>query len=94
MATKKALKPNPDWRMHTIVCGDTDRKRVWGMWATGPHCGLHMSGMYPSKSEAMSAAREGITKGWWDRVIVREIHLGKCEELLAPEDPKIEYERH
>jgi hypothetical protein len=73
--------------MHTVVCGDTDRKRVWGMWVTGPHIGLHLSDLYPSKSEAMSAAREAITKEWWDHVIVREVTLGACEHLRAPVSP-------
>jgi len=67
-----------DWRVHTIVVGDTDRTTAWGLWLTAPHQALHLSDMYPSKSEALSAAREAVGKGWTDRAVVRGLHLGRC----------------
>lgn len=76
-------KYKSDWRMHTILCGDTDRKTAWGLWVTGAHVGLHLQDLYPSKSEAMSAARESIGKGWWDHVIVRKVTLGPITSLKS-----------
>lgn len=80
MTTKKYRE---DWRMHKTVSGDTARRTAWGLWVTAPHVGLHLSDLFPSKSEAMSAAREAIGKGWADRVLVRKVTLGPCTTMSA-----------
>jgi hypothetical protein len=76
-------KYKADWRTHTVVPGDTDQARTWGLWWTGPHVGLHLSDLYPSKAEAMSAARKMLGKGWADHVVVRRVTLGPCTSLRA-----------
>jgi hypothetical protein len=76
-------KYKADWRAHTVLLGDTDRTNTWGMWITSPHVGLHLNDLYPSKAEAMSAAREMLGKGWADYVVVRRVTLGPCTSLLA-----------
>jgi hypothetical protein len=73
-----AKRYKDDWRPHTIALGDTERTTAWGLWLTGPHQALRLSDMYPSKSEALSAAREAVGKGWADHAVVRGLHLGPC----------------
>jgi hypothetical protein len=77
----KKKKYKADWRAHTTVPGDTDRTSTWGVWWTAPHVGLHLGDLYPSKAEALSAAREMIGKEWADCVVVRKVTLGLCTTL-------------
>ena len=81
MAAKKRYRD--DWRVHQTLSGDTNRRTAWGLWVTAPHVGLHLADLYPSKSEAMSAAREAIGKGWADSTVVRKITLGPCTTMSA-----------
>lgn len=74
-------KYKDDWRCHRTVSGDAKMATAWGLWVTSPHTRLHLSDMYPSRSEAMSAAREAIGKGWADRAVVRRLGLGPCVVL-------------
>jgi hypothetical protein len=81
--TEKRELYKDDWRVHTIVSGDTDATTAWGLWTTSCHVGLHLSDLYPTEGEAMSAARESLGKGWADMVIVRRVALGPCVTLRA-----------
>lgn len=71
-------RPNKDWRMHTILLGDTPRKRAWSVWGSAVHTGMFLYNLYPTKAEAESAAREFLTKGWGDYAMVRRVDLGPC----------------
>lgn len=76
-------KYKADWRCHTTVAGDTDRRTAWGMWQSGPHVGLHLSDLYPTRAEALSAAREMLGKQWADLVVVRKVTLGPVTTMKA-----------
>ena len=77
-------KYKADWRCHTTVAGDADRRIAWGMWRSGPHVGLHLSDLYPTRAEALSAARETLGKQWADLVVVRKVTLGPVTTMKAP----------
>jgi hypothetical protein len=74
-------KYKADWRCHTTVSGNADRKTLWGLWWSSPHVGLHLGDLYPSRAEAQSAAREMIGKEWADCTVVRKVTLGPCTTL-------------
>ena len=76
-------KYKADWRCHTTVAGDADRRIAWGMWRSGPHVGLHLSDLYPTRAEALSAARETLGNGA-DSLWCGRSHWGPVTTMKAP----------
>ena len=72
-----------DWRCHTVTTPDSPVSRAWGLWLSGPHRGLYLDALYPTKAEAISAAREKIEKDWADLAIIRRLDMGAITRIGA-----------